>query len=64
MTDQPEGMFTDAQLLDSHDPAHGDVMSVVTCTLCGSVVADTEAHQQLHIDLVDLHCDVQGLLPD
>lgn len=36
-----DGMFTDARLLEG-------LGSVVTCTYCGCVVADTDAHRQMH----------------
>lgn len=46
MTDQPEGMFSDLRLVDGG--------SVVTCTPCGSLVADIEAHRRMHQDMVTL----------
>jgi hypothetical protein len=42
-----DGMFTDARLLAGRNHVEGN-LSVVTCTLCGSLIADTEAHRQSH----------------
>jgi hypothetical protein len=39
-----EGMFTDPRLLSGR----GRILSVVTCTRCGCLVVDTEAHERMH----------------
>lgn len=43
-----EGMFTHPRLLSGPNP----LVSVVTCTWCGCLVADTEAHRETHATTV------------
>jgi hypothetical protein len=40
-------MYINPRILDCRDAAT-PILSVVTCVLCGSVVADTEVHQKFH----------------
>lgn len=49
-----DGMFSDPRLMHVGlvGIAADDYISVVTCTLCGALVADTEAHRRMHATTV------------
>jgi hypothetical protein len=47
MDEIPKDMFVNPRILDCRD-AKSPTMSVVTCALCGCIVADIAVHHSFH----------------